>query len=99
MTALSAEDYAFLKPHVSLSEAQALEDVEKALGGKAFGEEIWRQLAVAALVMVFLEIMLTRWIAYRRQTGRETEVEFESRQAPSVSFREQLRAMRDVSKG
>jgi hypothetical protein len=99
MTALSAEDYAFLKPHVSLSEAQALEDVEKALGGKAFGEEIWRQLAVAALVMVFLEIMLTRWIAYRRQTGRETDVEFESRQAPSASFREQLRAMRDVSKG
>jgi hypothetical protein len=64
--------------------------VLQALEGKAFGQELWRPLALGALLLAVCEVLLARWIALRRRTGLDEKVSFEERAAPSASFREQL---------
>jgi len=99
LKALSDTDFAMLKQRGEFVEAESIDDVESVLAGRAFGEELWRPLAIAALALVILEILLTRWITLRRKTGREQAVDFESQMAPSAAFREQLTALRSSSRG
>ena len=40
------------------------------------GNEFWRVLAVAALVGLLVEILLTRWIAIQRKSGSAAVVRF-----------------------
>ena len=39
------------------------------MGGRSFGNEVWRLLAYATLLLLVGEIFLTRWIAIQRKTG------------------------------
>jgi hypothetical protein len=91
---LEEADFAVLKKHGDVMRANSHEDVTSMLSGKAFGDELWKHLAVGALVLLLAEIALTRWIAVRRKTGHEASVDFETRMGPSASFREQLQTMR-----
>jgi hypothetical protein len=61
--------------------------------GEAFGREIWRPLAIGALLLLLLEVVLTRWIAIQRRQGEKIEVTFEDANLPSSGFRDQLDAM------
>jgi hypothetical protein len=90
LAALSDMDIEFIRKHTNLLDAKALDDVLQVLTGKAFGEELWRPLAVAALFLLLAEILLTRWIACQRRTGQDIKVEFEELGQPSKAFREQL---------
>lgn len=73
-----------LRRHIDVITATKEEDVIKTLEGKSFGREVWRLLAWTALILLVLEIALTRWIAIRRRTGVQENVEFKDKRG-SVS--------------
>lgn len=94
LAGLTETDHVYIRQFGDFLRADSPEDAASAIAGKAFGREIWRSLAFPAFLLLLIEILLTRWIAVRRRTGSEREVDFESQQAPSATFREQLRALR-----
>ena len=59
-----------------------IERVEKTLA--RFGERFEKR------VFTDVEIALARWIAISRRTGEEIKIDFESREAPTAGFKEQL---------
>ncbi|MCB1206348.1 MAG: VWA domain-containing protein, partial [Verrucomicrobiae bacterium] len=87
---LTDSDYAFLENFVTLSKPQTLEELIGFLNGNQFGQELWKYLALGAFVFLLLEIVLSRWIAQSRRMGEEIKIQFESKDAPSNAFREQL---------
>ncbi len=87
---LTESDYAFLANFVTLSQPQTLEELVGFLNGNQFGQELWKYLALGAFVFLLLEIVLSRWIARSRRMGEEISIRFESKDAPSNAFREQL---------
>lgn len=89
---LTESDYAFLANFVTLSKPQTLEELIGFLNGNQFGQELWKYLAVGAFAFLLLEIALSRWIARSRRMGEEISIQFESKDAPSNAFREQLAA-------
>lgn len=87
---LTDSDYAFLANFVTLSKPQTLEELIGFLNGNQFGQELWKHLALGAFAFLLLEIVLSRWIARSRRMGEEIKIQFESKDAPSNAFREQL---------
>jgi hypothetical protein len=87
---LTESDYAFLANFVTLSKPQTLEELIGFLNGNQFGQELWKYLALGAFAFLLLEIVLSRWIARSRRMGEEIKIQFESKDAPSNAFREQL---------
>jgi len=57
------------------------------------GHELWKYLAVAALLILLAECFVTRWIARQRKTGAEEPVEFVSEGEKLSSFRERAQQM------
>lgn len=94
---LDETDIAFVRRYADVVEAESIDHVRQALEGKSFGEEIWKQLALAAFALLLVEILLTRWIASHRGTGMTADVEFEERTGPSASFRQQLEQVRNAT--
>ena len=43
------------------------------------GREIWKIIAIAALILFFLEGLLARWVSKSRKAGEEVRVDFEKR--------------------
>jgi hypothetical protein len=95
---LSEAETAFIGTYVSFLKAGSAEDVMSALLGKAFGHEVWRGLAMAALALLFLEVLLTRWISIQRRDGVAVKVSFEDANLPSEKFREQLNHLEAAGK-
>ena len=91
---LAPDELLFVARFVTFRVANSEEDVVGALRGKAFGRELWQMLALAALVLLILEVVLTRWITIQRRTGEEGRVEFEENASASAQFREQLAKMK-----
>lgn len=87
---LAESDFAFLNQFVTLSYPQNLEELIGFLDGRQFGQELWQPLVLGALILLILEIVLTRWIARSRRMGEDMAIRFESKDAPSASFREQV---------
>ena len=76
MEAVTQEQIEKLGEFVQVSTATKEEDVIKAIGGQAFGKEVWRTLALAAFVFLILEVVVARWIAITRRTGEDIQVDF-----------------------
>lgn len=91
---LSDADFTFLSNFVTLTRPETLDDVVSILNGNQFGEELWKYLAVGAFLFLLVEIALSRWIALSRRTGEEIKIEFESRDAPTTGFQQQLERLR-----
>ena len=70
--------------------AAVLDDVLGILTGNQFGRELWKYLVLGAFFFLLAEIALSRWIAVSRRTGEEIKIDFESREAPTTGFKEQL---------
>jgi hypothetical protein len=87
---LSQEETDFIAEYLNFIAAGSVADVLSAFVGKSFGREIWRSLALAAFVLLLLEVELTRWIAKQRRAGEEGDVTFEDANLPSSEFRDQL---------
>ena len=87
---LSEADYNFIGNFVTLSQPQTLEELVGFLNGNQFGQELWRYLAIGAFLFLLLEVTLSRWIAHSRRMGEDITIQFESKDAPSTKFHEQL---------
>jgi len=99
LTPLSPDEIQLIGKYVPFLVAGSAEDVIGALYGKAFGRELWQTLALAALILLILEVALTRWIAIQRRTGEEGRVDFEENAQSSAQFREQLAKMKGTADG
>ena len=87
---LTESDYQFLENFVTLSQPQTLEELIGFLNGNQFGQELWKYLAMGAFLFLLIEVALSRWIAHSRRMGEEISIQFESKDAPSTAFRDQL---------
>jgi hypothetical protein len=67
---LGPADVELVRKFTRLSQPATVEEARRILTGKAFGKELWRLLAIAALLLVLVEIGLTRWIVARRGEAR-----------------------------
>ncbi|MCL1857388.1 MAG: BatA domain-containing protein [Kiritimatiellaeota bacterium] len=76
MTPIAPAQLDSLRDYVSIQAATEDDHIRKALLGESFGKEIWRTLATIALLLFFLEIALTRWIAIQRKTGEQEPIAF-----------------------
>ena len=97
LTPLSPEELQLIGKYVSFLVAASADEVVGALYGRAFGRELWQTLALAALVLLILEVALTRWIAIQRRTGEEGHVDFEENAQSTAQFRQQLAAMKGTA--
>lgn len=94
LTRLTDADFAFLGNFVTVVRPETLEEVVGILQGNQFGQELWKYLALGAFVFLLVEIALARWIAISRRTGEEIKIDFESKDAPTSGFKEQLARIR-----
>ena len=95
MLAISKDQEDALREFVQLSLATQEEDVVKILHGSAFGREIWRFFAIAALLFLVAEIALARWISIQRRSGEETNVEFVNEgEMGKASFKDALKKLK-----
>ncbi|MGN0854440.1 MAG: PA14 domain-containing protein [Kiritimatiellia bacterium] len=69
MTAISQGQLSGLGSFVQISQAIKDEDVLNAITGQSFGKEIWRTIAIFALLFLVAEPAIARWIAINRRTG------------------------------
>jgi hypothetical protein len=90
MQPLGAADLDLVRKFARLTQPGTADETRQILSGKTFGKELWRFLALAALLALLIETGLTRWIAVRRRTGEGSEVAFGERSKPSISFRAQM---------
>ncbi|MBQ9727332.1 MAG: BatA domain-containing protein [Kiritimatiellae bacterium] len=95
MLAVSKDQEDFLRGYVQLSLATKEEDVVKILHGNAFGREMWRFFAIAALIFLVAEIALARWISIQRRSGEETDVDFTNEgEMGKASFKDALKKLK-----
>ena len=77
LVALKADELALAGRHgVDLFLAQTPDELTAVIRGGMPGDELWRTLALAALVAMVAEIFLTRWIAVQRQSLAAQAVRF-----------------------
>jgi hypothetical protein len=69
-------DLELMRRHADILLPGNVEDVLAVLRGKGFGREIWKLLAVAALVLLVLESVLARWVSKSRGAAGSVEVDF-----------------------
>jgi hypothetical protein len=67
--ALTDADLALARTRIGLLEATDRKALVSVSSGQAPGREIWRGLAMTALLALLAEVALTRWVAIRRQTA------------------------------
>jgi hypothetical protein len=80
------DDRRLVGREISLIEVKSIKDILAALRGEGFGQEIWKILAIAALILFFLEGILARWVSKSREAGEEVKVDFEQRDEIPDSF-------------
>lgn len=95
LSAVTPEEAAFARRFAELTLASDDSEMDRAVNGAKVGRELWRYAAVPLLVLILLEILLTRWITIQRRTGQEGKVEFDESSRPNSRFTEILQRMRD----
>jgi hypothetical protein len=73
---MSEDDLALIRKHIDLLQPVSVADMLGILQGKGFGREIWKWLAIPALLLLILESMLARWVSKNRRSGEELKVDF-----------------------
>jgi hypothetical protein len=71
---LSEADLILARNRIGLVDAPDRQALARVSSGQAPGREMWRGLAVAALLGLLAEVALTRWVAIRRQTAAPSGV-------------------------
>ncbi|MDB4801641.1 PA14 domain-containing protein, partial [Akkermansiaceae bacterium] len=80
------DDRSLIRREINLIEVRSIKDILAVLRGEGFGQEIWKILAIAALILFFLEGVLARWVSKSREAGEELKVDFEQRDEIPDSF-------------
>lgn len=73
---------------VDLFHARTADEVIAAIRGNVPGSELWRHLVVLAIAAMLIEIVLTRWIAIQRKSGRIEPIEFGRQDVDAEALRE-----------
>lgn len=96
LTGWNEDDRQLVRREIDLIELNSVQTVLAALRGEGFGREIWKILALAGLVLFFLEGLLARWVSKARRAGEEVKVDFEKRDDVPESF---LRSVAEMKGG
>ena len=87
------DDKVFFSRFIDLVNVANEEELHRAVEGASVGRELWRYAAVPLLLLLLLEILLTRWITERRRTGEEGHVAFDESAKPGSKFQSILAQM------
>ena len=98
LAALSQADLASVAEHVKISQAVTADELTAFIAGGVPGEELWKYLAVAAVLAMVGEIALTRWIAVQRRSHDLKAVDFGSEALDIEAFRARAKDMLAVSR-
>ena len=80
------DDRNLIKREIDLMELGSIDNMLSVLRGEGFGREIWKVIAIAALILFFLEGLLARWVSKSRRAGEEVRVDFEKRDEVPIEF-------------
>jgi hypothetical protein len=78
---------------VDLYNVESADQVVTAAVGGIPGQELWRYLAVGALIVLLGESLLARWITASRKTGSAQPVDFRGQAAMLGAFRDRAREL------
>ena len=84
--AFNDDDRDLIRREIDLIEVTSGENLLAVLRGEGFGREVWKILALAALVLFLLEGILARWVSKSRRAGEEMRVDFENKGEASSEF-------------
>lgn len=87
------DDKTFFSRFIDLVVVANEEELHRAVDGASVGRELWRYAAVPLLLLLLLEILLTRWITQHRRTGEEGHVSFDESAKPGSKFESILAQM------
>jgi len=76
MTPLSEEDYDQLVEIAGMQRVSGFDDLMAIAANRPRGRELWKYLAVCALLLLVCEVAITRWIAAQRGSNVELTVSF-----------------------
>jgi hypothetical protein len=76
MTPLTEEDYDQLVELAGMQRVAGFDDLMAIAANRPRGRELWKYLAVCALILLVCEVAITRWIAAQRGSDVELTVSF-----------------------
>jgi hypothetical protein len=79
--------------HLDYFRAANTEQMVAAVIGDVPGHELWKYLAVAAVVVMLAESFVTRWIALHRKQGSARTVDFITESERLSTFQQRARAL------
>ena len=90
---LGDDDWSALKKRLAVKLVGSTEELKGAIVGYVPGEELWRYMALAALVVILSEIALTRWISAHRKSHQVQTVMFGDNADDAATMRARAREM------
>lgn len=88
---LSPDEEATVEKRIPYFHAASTEQLVAAITGDIPGHELWKYLAIAAVVVLLAESFITRWIAQQRKMGTTETVDFVSEGERLSTFQERAR--------
>jgi len=79
--------------HVDLFETERTDELASAVAGGVPGEELWKYLAIGALLVLMAEIAVTRWIAVQRRLHTAEAVSFGSDAVDIQTFQQRAKQL------
>lgn len=73
---MQEDDLALIRSAIDLILPASVQDILAVMDGKGFGREIWKLLAIAALILFIMESILARWVSRSRRSAEDVRVEF-----------------------
>lgn len=93
MRPLTESDVSQVKNRVGMFVAKSREDMITAFGGNVPGREIWKYLALCALLLLVAETAFTRWIAVQRRFNSAEVVKLRSPIEAIIEIRTDIRKL------
>ncbi len=90
---LSRNDFERAGQYADLVEADRTEELTAHVTGRVPGDEIWKYLAIGALLVIVAEIAVSRWVALQRRLHVPQTVEFGTEAVDVQTFRERARQL------
>ncbi|MBC7979290.1 MAG: BatA domain-containing protein [Armatimonadetes bacterium] len=84
---MTDDDLNLARSAIDLILPKSVKDILAVMQGKGFGREIWKLLAMAALILFILESILARWVSRSRRTTEDVRVDFGGETAWRGGFR------------
>jgi hypothetical protein len=90
---LTQTDLDLAGQHVDLFETERTDEMTAKVAGGVPGEELWKYLAIGALLALLAEIAVTRWVAVQRRLNTAQEVSFGTEAVDVQDFRQRAKQL------